>query len=180
MGEEQGGEPIRAGDVSYPHLPKYTLTCIPHISQMLVFMAILAALQEVGMLAASLTQTKAVPTIPGHVTVCVPYSTTTLSLLYWIFPTIAHSFIFLFSFVRAWEGVHVQHSQAMTASKLYKVMISSYGLLFMASIIVIELTQIFFWLAADSMLKAVSGATGRWFRQGDNAARCSSLTMNRR
>lgn len=117
-------------------------------------MLLLATAQIIGQITVAVLQTVPVP-IGNGVKTCVPTTKGTIFVLYWILPAVAHFFLALFTFIKAWR-LTSEDSSPSIASRIWSTVFSRYGLIFPICIVLVEFTQIIFYLVADEMQRAVS------------------------
>lgn len=117
-------------------------------------MLFLAVTQEVGQLAIAIVQTVPVP-VGNGVKACVPTTKGAVFVIYWIFPAITHIFLTIFTLIKAWK-MSGNIAGTSVPSRIWSVVFSRYGLIFPICIVLVEITQIIFYLVADDMQRAVS------------------------
>ncbi|KAK9899743.1 hypothetical protein P389DRAFT_3477 [Cystobasidium minutum MCA 4210] len=116
-------------------------------------MLLLATAQIIGQITVAVLQTVPVP-IGNGVKTCVPTTKGTIFVLYWILPAVAHFFLALFTFIKAWR-LTSEDSSPSIASRIWSTVFSRYGLIFPICIVLVEFTQIIFYLVADEMQRAI-------------------------
>lgn len=125
---------------------------------MLAFMTFLAISQTAVAICIGISQTHAIPIYPGYVDACVPTSDSNLYVLYWVLPLLVHTFITVFTMVRAYEIIGLKQPSSTVGQKAWAVVVSKYGQIFPLMIITIEIFQVAFYVSTTGTLKAVSDA----------------------
>lgn len=122
-------------------------------------MLFFSLVQFVGQLAVALVQTVPVP-LGNGVKACVPTTKSTVFIIYWLLPAASHAFIAIFTFIKAWDLAAVNNGSSGAStmaplSRIYQVVFSRFGLVFPITIVIVEITQIIFYVVADDMQRAV-------------------------
>ena len=123
---------------------------------MLAFMLFMGIAQTAVTICIGISQTHSIPIYPGYVDGCFAAADSGLYIVYWIVPLLVHSFITVFTVVRAYEVIGLKNPSSTVWQRMWQVFTSKYGQVFPLLIIFVEIFQVAFYVSTEDTLRAVT------------------------